>query len=429
MKKRAIMLLLAFFILFGFNLCRAASSDKGVYIIPVKGEIGPAVSSFISQNLKKAKELNCDIVIFDINTLGGKIKDTIEIQETVKSYTGVFRIYSFVNNKAESAGVMITLLGEKIYMTPDASIGSASVLPYDEKINSAWAGMLKGQAESMGRRGDIAQAMVDYDLTIPGIKEKGKLLNLTANSAKVYGYCDGIASNIDELVNSTYRGKRVFYADKDIKIKLSELVSNSYVATLLLLVGIVALIIEAFIPSFGIAGTIGLICIALYFIGNIFMGNTGWWALILFIVGIIFIAIEAAVPGFGVPGITGLVSLSVAIVLSARDLQGGLILLLAVLVVVIATIYILFKYGINSKLLSKIILRTEQKKENGYEIVENLELSGTEGIAVTQLRPSGIGIFNGKRYDIQSEGEFIKKNSKIVVVKVEGNKIFVKEKR
>ena len=429
LKKKIILLLLIFTTMINsFNITCRAASDKGVYVIPVKGEIGPAVSSFISEQLEKAKEINCEIVILDIDTLGGKLKDVLSIQEVVKTYSGSFRIYTFIDNKAESAGAMVALLGEKIYMTSDATFGSAAVTPYDEKVNSAVCSMLRGQAETMGRRGDIAEGMASYNLVISGLKDKGRLINLTADSAKKAGYCDGIVKNINELINSTYRGKRVFYAKKSAKVILSEYLSNSYIAAFLLLLGIALLIIEAFIPSFGIAGTLGIISIALYFMGNIFTGNTGWWAFILFILGVIFIIIEANVPGFGIPGIAGIISISTAVVMSARDTFSGLVLLAASLFVVFTTAYILYRYGGKSKLLSKIILRTEQKKEEGYSIALSSGLEGKTGLSLTHLRPSGIGIFDGRRYDVQTEGSFIKKNKKIQIIKIEGNKIFVKEK-
>jgi membrane-bound serine protease (ClpP class) len=429
-KRKIFLIFLTLVVIFSiFTNTYKASSDKGIYIIPVKGEIGPAVSSFISNHLKKAKETGSQIVIFDINTLGGRVSDALKIQETIKKYRDSFKIYTFVNNKAESAGVMITLLGEKIFMTPDGSLGSAAVIPYNEKTNSAWAGMLKAQAEYSGRRGDIAKGMADYDLVIEGIKEKNKLLNLSASDAQRLGYCDGIVKDINELIKSTgYRGNKVFYAEKDAKIKISELLNNPYISMLLLLFGIAALIIEAFVPSFGIVGTLGILSIILYFLGNIFAGNTGWWALIIFGIGMVFLIIEAMIPGFGIPGISGLLGISVAIVLSARDLQTGLTILLAAWVVVAVTIYILIKYGINSSLLSKIILKTEQKKENGYAVKEEEEMIGKEGISASHLRPSGIGIFDGKRYDVQTDGEFIMKNKRIVVYRIEGSKIFVKEK-
>lgn len=429
MKKKILLLLLIFTtITICFHIpCRAAS-DKGVYIIPVKGEIGPAVSSFISEQLEAAKEINCEIVIFDIDTPGGKLKDIIKIQETVKTYSGYFRIYTFIDNKAESAGAMMALLGEKIYMTPDATFGSAAVTPYDEKVNSFVCSMLRAQAETMGRRGDIAEGMASYSSAIPGLKESGELINLTAQSAKKAGYCDGIVKNINELISSTYRGKRVFYAKKGAKIILSEYLSSSYIAAFLLLLGIALLIIEAFIPSFGIAGTLGIISIVLYFMGNIFTGNTGWWAFILFMLGVVFIIIEAHVPGFGIPGIAGIISISTSVVMSARDTFSGLVLLAASLFVVFATAYILYKYGGSSKLLSKVILWTEQRKESGYSIILGTGLEGRTGLSLTHLRPSGIGIFDGKRYDVQTEGSFIRKNKKIQITKIEGNKIFVVEK-
>lgn len=411
-----------------FKPAFAAASDKGVYVIPIKGNIGPSVENFVSSQLKKAESMNIDIIILDINTLGGKIDSTLKIQETVKNYSEKFKFYSFVNNKAESAGVMISLLGDKIFMTKDATIGSASVLPYDEKSNSAWSSMLKAQAESKNKPGDIAKATADYNIEIPNVKSKGTLLNMTANEAVKLGFADGVSESISEVAKKVeYRGDKIIIAERDFKVVLSDIISNNYVSMALLLIGILALVAEIFIPSFGILGTLGTTSIAVYFLGNVFVGHASWWSIGLLIIGAILVIIEVNIPGFGAAGIGGVILTSIAIVMSGETLKMGILTMILSWVIVGLSLFIVFKYGLSKGAFSKIILKSDQEADKyiSYNAKEKNSLLGKEGIAKSMLRPCGAALIDDKVVDVQTLGEFIKEGSKIKVIKVEGNKIIV----
>ena len=431
--KKPIWLFSLFFMAIMILICSskyafAAASDKGVYVIPIKGSIGPSVESFVSNQLKKAESMNIDIIILDINTLGGKVNSTLNIQEIIKEYSKKFKFYSFVNNKAESAGVMISLLGDKIFMTKDATIGSASILPYDEKSNSAWSSMLKAQAESKNKPGDIAKATADYNIEIPNVKSKGTLLNMTANEAIKLGFADGIAENIKDVAKGVeYRGDKIIIGERDFKVVLSDIISNKYVSIALLLVGIIALVAEMFIPSFGVLGTLGTTSIAVYFLGNVFAGHASWWSIGLLIIGGILVLIEVNVPGFGAAGIGGVVLTSIAIVMSGETLKLGISTMILSWIIVGISMFIVFKYGLSKGPFSKMILKSDQVSQEylSYNAKELNCLLGKEGIAKSMLRPSGAALIDGKIIDVQTLGEFIKEGSKIKVIKVEGNKVVV----
>ncbi|MCX7883893.1 MAG: hypothetical protein N2448_02555 [Caloramator sp.] len=345
MKKITFIMLFNIFLFFNFSVLnyKSVTSDKGVYIIPVKGEISPAVISFVSNQFKTAKELNCEIVILDLDTVKGRLKDIIKIQQIIMSSRNSFKIYSYIKNKTEFAGVMIALSSHKIYMAKDATIGNALLFSTNDYNISVWNSLLKNQAESAGRRGDIALSMADYNTFIPNLKAKGEILNLTAKEAKEFGYCDGVVNNIDELINSIYRGKRIFYAQKDIKVKLSEIISNPYYAMLILIFGIICVLLESSIKSYKILGTLGLLSIFIYFIGNILSGNTVWWTFILFIAGIVLLSVKNYYKKYKFIDAFGFVCLCVAIFFS-RDLLQGIIFLFSFIIVYIIETYMIIKY-------------------------------------------------------------------------------------
>lgn len=408
----------------------SASDTNSVFIIPVKGEIGPALSEFVTDNIDRAKTSGAHTIIFEIDTLGGRLDYTFKIKDAInEAINQGIQVITFVDDEAQSAGVMVAMLGQKVAMVPGSSMGSAEVRPFDEKINSAWAGELRAIAESRGRNGELVAAMADKDIYIEGIKEKGKLLNLTGKRAKELGLCDIIVNNRQELLNAyNLSDKTVVVVEPNAKTKIAGMLSGMYVGPILLIVGIVALLIEVFTPSFGIIGTIGVLSLSTYFAGAILAGRSGWGAAILFIAGIILLIIEAFIPGFGAAGIGGIISLSAGIIFSAGDILSGLVLLLTVMIAMIITLWLLYKYAPRSGVFKKIVLQTQMKSELGYvgSTVEN-ELLEQEGITLTILRPSGKAEIAGRRIDVTTEGGFIQKDTRVKVVKVEGSRVVVKE--
>ncbi|KPU44117.1 hypothetical protein OXPF_22840 [Oxobacter pfennigii] len=412
-----------------FSANSFAAGTNSVFIIPVKGEVGPALSEFVTSNLAKANESGAKTVILEIDTLGGRIDNTLEIKDAINDTINKgIEVISFVNDEAQSAGVMLTMLGQKVAMVPGSSMGSAEVRPFDEKINSAWTGELKAVAEARGRDGNLVAAMADKDIMINNIKEKGKLLNVSAKQAKELGLCDTIVNNKQELLEFYgLKDMTIVEIQQDFKTKIASALSGRYLGPILLILGIIAIILEVFTPSFGILGTVGVLSLSTYFAGSILAGRSGWGAAILFIAGILLIGIEAYIPGFGAAGIGGLAALSAGIVFSAGDIVSGLWLLLLVLVILIVTLWLLLKYMPKTGIFEKIVLSTQMKSELGYvsSAVEN-ELVGREGIAATVLRPAGKAEIAGRRIDVTTEGDFISKGTAIKVVKVEGSKVTVK---
>lgn len=152
-------------------------------------------------------------------------------------------------------------------------------------------------------------------------------------------------------------------------------------------------------------------------------------AMILFIAGFVLLGIEMVVPGFSVPGVSGIICLIAGVFLAADSIQEGVIITLAVLAllgIMFAVILWLLSKG---KLKSPLILKEEQKTEQGYLSSRDLEyLLGKEGIAVTDLRPSGMGDFDGITLDVITGGTYILKGTPLVIEKVKGSRLIVKEK-
>ncbi len=408
------------------NQLAFAENFGDVFIIPIKGEINRATFNFISSTLNKVLEKNPAAIIFEIDTYGGLITETEKIKNLIMALD--IPTISFVNNKAESAGVLLAISSEKLVMANSSTIGSAETIPDTEKVLSMWRSFLRDAAQQRGRDSNIIEAMADSDIYIEGISQKGKLLNLTGKEALELGVADLVSDSYEEILdNFNISYNSIVQVDESLELKFAKLLANSYISTLLITIGLIGFVIELFTPGFGIGGIISIISFGLFFAGNILAGNSQWTSLIIFVIGLILLVIEAISPGFGLPGISGIVLIVVGIVLAMGSIQSAIMSLsVAIILTAIITI-LLIKQGRKIEVFNKIVLSTKHDDEGGYfSAPPKYEYLDKEGIALTDLRPSGIIEIDEEKLDALSEGSYIQKDSQVKVVKVEGSKIIVR---
>lgn len=406
---------------------QAAPSDL-IYVVKVDGEIDPGMTKLIQRGLVTAKQDGARAIIFEINTFGGLVDSAVEIRDAI--IDSPVPTVAYVKDRAWSAGALIALACDKIYMTPESSMGAAETRPKEEKFISAFRKEFKATAEKQGRDPDLAAAMVDADIEIPGVIEKGKLLTLTGTEAVKYKMADKVVNSLQDIrvelgsADGTYE-----YLEASLTDRFARFITNPYVSALLVAIGFIGIIAEAMTLGWGIAGTIGVLSLSLFFSGNLLVGNTSWGLILLFIAGMILLAIELfLIPGFGVTGFAGITLALTSLFLSFENPTIGMYGVSLALLVGVATVIVMFRYFGHSKAWSKIALHTTQTKENGYLApVIRTELIGLEGEALTTMRPAGTALIDGERVDVVSEGGYIDKGSKIKVIKVEGTRVIVRE--
>ena len=425
-RMRLFMIVLIVLLMTIPNLSFAESNDK-VYVVPINGEINRATRNYVRDVLDDLNDKN-DVaaIIFQIDTFGGLIEEANDIKDMIIS-TNIPTI-SFVDNKAASAGVLITIASENVVMSPNAMIGSAETIPNTEKVLSMWRAWLRDTANYRGRNSDIIEAMADSDIIVEGVSERGKLVNLTSQEAFDHGIADYISNDYRDIAEHFgYGNAEIVEKNESMQIKLSKYISNPYLSSIILTVAFIGLVIEIMTPGFGLGGTISIIGFGLYFGGNILAGNSNWTSLALFILGIVLLIIEIIVPGFGLPGISGILFVLIGIVL-AMDSFANAILSISIAIIITTIVGImLVKRGFKSQLFNSIVLNNQTNKEKGYlssEADENL--ISKEGIAVSELRPSGFIDIDGKRIDALSDEGYIPKGTAVKIVKIEGSKIFVR---
>ena len=403
-----------------------APGGEKIYVVPIKGEINRATHNYLRDVLEDIADENVAALIFEIDTYGGSVEEAQKIKDLIIS-TNIPTI-SFVNNKAISAGVLITIASEKVVMTTNSTIGSAETIPNTEKILSFWRSTLRDTAQYRGRNTQIIEGMADKDVEVDGVSKKGKLINLTSQEALELGIADLIANDVDDIISKlNLSNAEIDVLEEGLQIKLAKYISSPYISTLLLIIGFLGLVVEIMTPGFGIGGSISLLGFGLYFAGNILAGNSNWMSLLLFVLGLVLLIIEVFIPGFGLPGISGIVLVLVGTVLAMNNIRTGIMSLsIAIIIATIASFY-LVKMGFKSKLFRSIILTNKLDEEKGYSSGPNMtHLIDMDGVSLSELRPAGFIEIDGEKLDALSEGEFISKNSLVKVVRVEGSKIYVR---
>lgn len=406
----------------------ANTNEKNVYIVPIKEDITPAVHQYVQHNLSIIDgDPNAAAIIFEIDTYGGRIDSAEQISQLILN-TNVPTI-SFVNTKAESAGVLLTISSDIIAMAPGSTIGSAETIPNTEKILSTWVSILKSTAETTGRDEVLVSAMADKSISIPNIVDKDRLLNLTTAEAKSIEFVDIVGEDYDEILNSlSISYDNIVKAETTNSVRLARFASNTYIAPILLAAGFIGLVAEIIMPGFGIGGTVSLISFAVYFAGNVLSGNAGLTAVLIFLVGIILLIAEAFAPGFGIAGVGGIISVAISIFLASSSITAAIISLLVSLSLTIIAMIFILKYAPKNKYFSRIVLNTKLDKERGYTSTEDYkEYIGQIGKVTTSLRPSGIISIDGKLLDVVSEGQFIEKEKMVKIIRVEGRRIIVQK--
>lgn len=300
-----------------------------VVIIPIRGTIGPGLGSFLDRAIDEAEADNASTIILDINTPGGRLDTVLEMRDRILD-TPV-PVVAFVNREAFSAGALITIASDQIWMTDGAVFGAAT--PIDgatgetagEKTISAVRSTFRATAEKQGRDPIIAEAMVDPAVVVDGLDSATSLLTLTTTQARDHGYADGVANDRDALLDALGLGQApVDVASMSIPERAVSWITDPIVASLLILVGMALIVVDGLIGGFGIVAVAGVGCLALFFWGHYLAGLAGWEDLALIVVGLILIALEAfVIPGFGIAGMLGTVSLIGGLVLAMTRREWG----------------------------------------------------------------------------------------------------------
>lgn len=440
------------------------SADKIlVYTFAIQDNIAAPTWRITQEAFEEASSLNADVVILHLNTYGGEVSAADSIR--TKLLNAPMPVHVYIDDNAASAGALIAIACDSIYMKPGGKIGAATVVnqtgeQVPDKYQSYMRATMRATAEAHGkdtiisgsdtlitwhRDPAIAEAMVDPRLYVKGVSDTGQVLTFTASEAIANGYCEGTAASIEEVIEklgieeyelSTYTPTGM---DKLIGFLINPLISG-----VLIMIIIGGIYFELQSPGIGFALGASIVAALLYFAPLYLEGMAENWELILFIVGVILIMVEIfAIPGFGVAGVAGIIAIITGLTLSLVDnvvfenpefTGEGLGILLKSLSLVLVSVLmgIIFSLWATRKLLTStafgnLSLKSEQLTQDGFIGVETEQqgLIGEVGVAQTVLRPSGRVMIKDKLYDAMSEYGFIEKGEAIRVVRYETGQVYV----
>jgi membrane-bound serine protease (ClpP class) len=409
-----------------------ADSEKTVYIVPIEDTVEKGLNAFLKRAVSEAEEDNARAIIFEVNTPGGAVDAAAEIGKLLT--TTNIKTVAFINNQALSAGAYISLNTDEIYMVPGATMGSAAIIDQagntaGKKAESYWFAAMQSAAKNNERDPIYALAMADENVHLPELgAEKGSLLTLTANQALEVGYAEGIVKNQDELLKRlNLEDAQLKKVDESFAEKLARFITNPIVIPILLSIGSLGLVLELYSPGFGVPGFMGLSALLLFFYGHLVAGMAGYETIILFVIGILLLVAELFLPG-GLIGILGFAAILGSFFLASENvIHMGISILIAIIISIVASIFMIKVLGRKMSIFKKIILNDSTNTEQGYvSNVNRVDLLDKKGVTLTQLRPAGKIKIEDEIIDAVSEGAFIQKDQEVKVIKVEGSRIVVR---
>jgi membrane-bound serine protease (ClpP class) len=414
-----------------------------VHVVPVTGVIDLGLAPFLARVLDEAAAAGRPAtVVLDINTLGGRVDAAVAIRDTLLAAR--VPTIAFVNRRAISAGALIALATNRIAMTEGATIGAAAPVltgapgseaqPVGEKTVSYVRKEFRATAEARNRPPELAEAMVDADVEVPGVIAKGKLLTLTTTEAMNLKLADLRADTLAALLRETGLAEaEVIHQSPNWAEEVVRFLTHPVLSSLLIMAGLIGVVTEIRTPGFGLPGIVGVACIGLFFWGHFLVQLAGWEELLLVVAGLLLLAAEVfVIPGFGIAGVLGIAALLAGFGLSLVGAGA------TPTAIIRALLQVTFAAGL-ALAGALLLMRVLPRLPVGRQLVLQHSLPagaapppdsptgpGTRGRALTALHPAGVALLDGQRIDVVSQGDFIEAGEALEVIRIEGNRVVVR---
>ena len=429
------------------GLLPAQENRKKVFTFKIDQDIDPVMNRRVKLAMAQAEALKADLILIEMDTYGGAVTDADEIRTRILE--SKIPVYVFINKDAASAGALISIACDSIYMAPGSSIGAATVVngadgtAAPDKYQSYMRSMMRSTAEATGRNPQIAEAMVDEKLVVAGISDATSVITFSVAEAIQNGFCEGeYTSQKGILAAQNLQSAQVIaYEEKTVDSIISFFLSPAVSGILIILI-IGGIYFELQTPGVGFPLAIALSAAALYFIPYYLNGLAENWEILAFVIGIILLAVEFFIlPGFGVFGVAGIVLTLGGLVLGmlpnqafdfelvpSSQLFGALLTVILSALAAVGMVFWLTPKVNEWGAFKHLTLASTQESSQGYTSRIYAEsLLGKTGKVHSRLRPSGKVELDGEIYDAYSRGEFLEQGEAIKVISTEGTSLRVKK--
>ena len=434
--------ILTFFVAAALSIAAfAGDSLSVVYRIRLDQDIDKAAERIVVKGLEKADEAGADYVLLDLDTYGGAVDAADSIRTAILRYEKP--VIAYINMQAASAGALISIACDSIYMRTGSSIGAATVVNQSgevmpDKYQSFMRGMMRATAQATGRDPKIAESMVDT----------ANVLSLTPEEAIAVGYCEGKAESVDEAVRAVVGGNEFIVKNMEDDMtwldRLIQLLLNPLLQSIFMMMIIGGIFVEIRTPGIGLPLVTAIVGALLYFAPLYVEHLAASWEILLFVIGLILIALEIfVIPGFGVAGISGIVAVVTALAFAMIDnaellrwdgtinlqplLRPVAIVIFSITAAVFGSVWLVRRLYA-TRTFDTIALRQEMKASEGFTgVVSGLEhFIGDELEVFADLKPSGkVKGTDGRVYEaILAFGGYAEKGSLVKVLRTEQGRLY-----
>lgn len=448
-KKPAFLISFLAILMFQITGIQAQDQKSGtIYKFDIKEEIAPPVWHKTRKAFEEAHALKADVILIHMNTYGGMLESADSIRTAILQST--IPVWVFIDNNAASAGALISIACDSIYMRSGANIGAATVVdqagkPLPDKYQSYMRSIMRSTAEATGRNPDIAQGMVDPRIFIEGVTDTGQVITFTTSEALKNGFCNAQANSIDDILKYTKTGSyKIVEQELTAADRIISFLTKPYVSGILIMIIIGGIYFELQTPGIGFPLAAAATAAMLYFAPLYIEGLAANWEILIFIIGVILVLIELfAIPGFGVAGISGIVLIVTGLTLSMIDNIGfdfsgvpmrGVVIAFFIVIIasftsLVGSLYFTRKLFGSHTMFGDLALLSTQQSSEGFtsSSVHYTEMSGKSGKAFTMLRPAGKVEIENEVFDAVAESGFIEKGEDILVVNYENAQLIVRK--
>ena len=434
--------ILTFFVAAALSVAAYASDSLSVvYRIRLDQDIDKAAERIVVKGLEKADEAGADYVLLDLDTYGGAVDAADSIRTAILRYEKP--VIAYINMQAASAGALISIACDSIYMRTGSSIGAATVVNQSgevmpDKYQSFMRGMMRATAQATGRDPKIAESMVDT----------ANVLSLTPEEAIAVGYCEGKAESVDEAVRAVVGDNEFIVKNMEDDMtwldRLIQLLLNPLLQSIFMMMIIGGIFVEIRTPGIGLPLVTAIVGALLYFAPLYVEHLAASWEILLFVIGLILIALEIfVIPGFGVAGISGIVAVVTALAFAMIDnaellrwdgtinlqplLRPVAIVIFSITAAVFGSVWLVRRLYA-TRTFDTIALRQEMKASEGFTgVVSGLEhFIGNELEVFADLKPSGkVKGTDGRVYEaILAFGGYAEKGSLVKVLRTEQGRLY-----